>query len=86
MSNREASSTTIARWSWKVSKNVRIFSAYSSSQSNIFWLLFELVVLLFFVDDDEEEVSFELKVVAFADDALLLLLLFRNRSGKSLNL
>ena len=60
---------------------MRIFSAYSSSQSNIFWLLFEL--LLFFVDDDEEEVSFELKVV-FADDALLLL--FRNRSGKSLNL
>ena len=60
---------------------MRIFSANSSSQSNIFWL-FELV-LLFFVDDDEEEVSFELKVV-FADDALLLL--FRNRSGKSLNL
>ena len=79
MSNREASSTTIARWSWKVSKNVRIFSAYSSSQSNIFWL-FELLLLLF-VDDDEEEVSFE-KVVAFADDALLLL--FRNRSSKSL--
>ena len=63
---------------------MRIFSAYSSSQSNIFWLSFELV-LLFFVDDDEEEVSFELKVVVFSDDALLLLL-FRNRSGKSLNL